>query len=341
MRYPLFVSIIALAAAGVLVWPAGARVGAFQAVAAPLAPYTETIPDTKVTFDMVPVPAGSFVMGSPESEPGRAADEGPQHTVKLPGFYIGKIEVTWDEYDQFGFSLDLQKKRKLGTALSKEGADAVSRPTPPYADESWGWGKEKQPVIGITHYSALKYCEWLSAKTGKKYRLPTEAEWEYAARAGTKTAYSFGDDAAQLGDTPGTGPTPASSRTSADRRSRTPGVCTTCTATSPSGPRMRTTRRSTGRRAPPLRRPSTTAVRPSTRTSYAAGRGTMTLRACAAQRDARRKRSGAAAIRKTRRASGGTPTRHSLASAWYAKPTDRHDPRPLSPVLELSWSIPL
>ena len=200
MRYPLFVSIIALAAAGVLVWPAGARVGAFQAVAAPLAPYTETIPDTKVTFDMVPVPAGSFVMGSPESEPGRAADEGPQHTVKLPGFYIGKIEVTWDEYDQFGFSLDLQKKRKLGTALSKEGADAVSRPTPPYADESWGWGKEKQPVIGITHYSALKYCEWLSAKTGKKYRLPTEAEWEYAARAGTKTAYSFGDDAAQLGE---------------------------------------------------------------------------------------------------------------------------------------------
>jgi formylglycine-generating enzyme required for sulfatase activity len=200
MRYPLLVSLVAAGAAGALVSPTGARVSAFQAVAAPASPYTETIPDTKVSFEMVPVPAGSFVMGSPESEPGRGADEGPQHTVKLPGFYIGKIEVTWDEYDQFGFSLDLQKKRKLGTALSKEGADAVSRPTPPYADESWGWGKEKQPVIGITHYSALKYCEWLSAKTGKKYRLPTEAEWEYAARAGTKTAYSFGDDAAQLGE---------------------------------------------------------------------------------------------------------------------------------------------
>ena len=197
MRYRVVVSFAILCAAAALAWPAGVRARAAQAVATPLAPYTETIPDTQVTFDMVPVPAGTFVMGSPEGEAGREADEGPQHTVKLPAFYMGKIEVTWDEYDQFGFSLDLQRKRKLGTQLSKEGADAVSRPTPPYADESWGWGKEKQPVIGITHYSAVKYCEWLSAKTGKKYRLPTEAEWEYAARAGTKTAYSFGEDPSQ------------------------------------------------------------------------------------------------------------------------------------------------
>jgi formylglycine-generating enzyme required for sulfatase activity len=200
MRYRLLVTLVILCAAAVMAWPAGVRLRAAQAVATPLAPYTETIPETQVTFDLVPVPAGTFEMGSPESEPGRQADEGPQHTVKLPAFYMGKIEVTWDEYDQFGFSLDLQRKRKLGTQLSKEGADAVSRPTPPYADESWGWGKEKQPVIGITHYSAVKYCEWLSAKTGKKYRLPTEAEWEYAARAGTKTAYSFGEDPSQVGE---------------------------------------------------------------------------------------------------------------------------------------------
>jgi formylglycine-generating enzyme required for sulfatase activity len=195
MRYRVLVSLVMVCAAGAMTWPAGVRLRAAQAVATPLAPYTETIPETQVAFDMVPVPAGTFEMGSPESEAGRQADEGPQHTVKLPAFYMGKIEVTWDEYDQFGFSLDLQRKRKLGTQLSKEGADAVSRPTPPYADESWGWGKEKQPVIGITHYSAVKYCEWLSAKTGKKYRLPTEAEWEYAARGGLDgMRYAWGNE---------------------------------------------------------------------------------------------------------------------------------------------------
>jgi formylglycine-generating enzyme required for sulfatase activity len=168
--------------------------------AATLAKYTDTIPNTKVTFEMVPIPAGTFVMGSPESEPGRNADEGPQHKVTLKAFYIGAKEVTWAEYDEFAFSIDLQRKRKLGLTGPKDAGDIVSRPTPPYADESWGWGKDAQPVIGITHYSATKYCEWLSARTGKKYRLPTEAEWEYAARAGTKTAYGFGDDAASVAD---------------------------------------------------------------------------------------------------------------------------------------------
>jgi formylglycine-generating enzyme required for sulfatase activity len=171
-----------------------------QAGTAALAKYTETLPNTKITFDMVPVPAGEFLMGSPASEGGRNADEGPQHRVALKAFYIGAKEVTWAEYDEFAFSLDLQRKRKLGLTGPKDAGDAVSRPTPPYADESWGWGKDAQPVIGITQYSATKYCEWLSARTGKKYRLPTEAEWEYAARAGAKTTYSFGDDAAALGD---------------------------------------------------------------------------------------------------------------------------------------------
>ncbi len=158
------------------------------------APYTESIPNTKVAFDMVPIPAGTFTMGSPSSEAGRNDDEGPAHQVTLKGFYIGTKEVTWDEYDEFAFSQDLLRKRKLGLTMPADAADAMSRPTPPYADESWGWGKEKQPVIGITQYAAAHYCQWLSARTGKHYRLPTEAEWEYAARAGTTTAYSFGDD---------------------------------------------------------------------------------------------------------------------------------------------------
>ena len=186
-------------AAGVAVLGAAAQPSAWQAAAA-LAKYTDTIPNTKITFEMVPVPAGTFMMGSPASEAGRGADEGPQHQVTVKAFYIGAKEVTWSEYDEFAFSIDLQRKRKLGLAGPKDAGDVVSRPTPPYADESWGWGKEAQPVIGITQYAATKYCEWLSARTGKKYRLPTEAEWEYAARAGTKTAYSFGDDAAAVGE---------------------------------------------------------------------------------------------------------------------------------------------
>ena len=186
-------------AAGVALLGATARPSARQAATA-LAKYTDTIPNTKVTFDMVPIPAGTFMMGSPAAEPGRNADEGPQHKVTLKAFYIGAREVTWAEYDEFGFSIDLQRKRKLGLTGPKDAGDVVSRPTPPYADESWGWGKDAQPVIGITHYSATKYCEWLSARTGKKYRLPTEAEWEYAARAGTKTAYGFGDDGASIGE---------------------------------------------------------------------------------------------------------------------------------------------
>ncbi len=184
-------------AAGMLLW-ARPSATAGQSPGGPPGPYTETIPDTKISFEMVPVPAGTFTMGSPPSEPGRDEDEGPQHQVTLPAFYIGRLEVTWSEYDEFAFSLDLRRQRRLGLEIVREGAAAVSRPTPPYADESWGWGKENQPVIGITHHAATKYCEWLSAKTGKKYRLPTEAEWEYAARAGSTTAYGFGNDPAEL-----------------------------------------------------------------------------------------------------------------------------------------------
>jgi formylglycine-generating enzyme required for sulfatase activity len=171
-----------------------------QRAGTPSAPYTESLAGTKVSFEMVPIKEGTLLMGSPDAEQGRNSDEGPQRQVTVKSFYIGTKEVTWNEYDEFAFSLDLQRKRKLGLTGPKDTADAMSRPTPPYADESWGWGKETQPVIGITHYAATRYCEWLSARTGKKYRLPTEAEWEYAARAGTKTAYSFGDDPSKLGE---------------------------------------------------------------------------------------------------------------------------------------------
>jgi formylglycine-generating enzyme required for sulfatase activity len=168
-------------------------------------PYVETIPGTEVKFEMMPIPAGTFLLGSPATEAKRSEDEGPQVKVELGAFWMGKYEVTWEEYDQFAFQLDIKKKKAEGVDLTKQpatemAADAVTRPTPPYADETFGYGRKGQPVICATHHAAMEYCRWLTEKTGKIYRLPTEAEWEYACRAGTTTAYFFGDDKEKLGD---------------------------------------------------------------------------------------------------------------------------------------------
>jgi len=194
----VFTSLAAILGLVLVTITAHPRAAMHQAAAAipDLKPYSETIPDTKVSFDMVPIAGGSFTMGSPANEAGRGEDEGPQVDVTIKRFFMGAHEVTWDEYDLYAF----QKRRPAaaGAAASASAADAVSRPTPPYADESWGFGKGRQPAIGMTWHAAAEYCRWLSAKTGKSYRLPTEAEWEYAARAGTTTAWSSGGEAAGL-----------------------------------------------------------------------------------------------------------------------------------------------
>ena len=168
-------------------------------------PYTETIPGTNISFEMVPIPGETFLMGSPGSDVSRSDDEEPQHPVTIRPFWMGKTEVTWEEYDFFAFSIDIQRKERQGADLSQQSesekrADALSRPTPPYADETFGYGRDGLPVISITHHAAMEYCRWLWTKTGKTYRLPTEAEWEYACRAGTTTRYHFGDDPVQLGE---------------------------------------------------------------------------------------------------------------------------------------------
>jgi formylglycine-generating enzyme required for sulfatase activity len=169
--------------------------------AAGMKAYTDKIPGTPVSFDMLPIPAGEYTMGSPDSEKGRQPDEGPQHKVKIEPFWMGKFEVTWNEYELFMYP---EGERKPIAAEAKIDAtnvpDAVTRPTKPYVEMSFGMGKDGFPAISMTHHAAMTYCKWLSAKTGNFYRLPTEAEWEYACRAGTTTAYSFGDDASQLKD---------------------------------------------------------------------------------------------------------------------------------------------
>lgn len=165
-------------------------------------PYVESIPGSDVQFEMIPIPAGEFDLGSPATEAKRREDEGPVRRVKIEPLWMGKYEVTWDEFDLFAFSLDI-KRRAENSAVKPETeklVDAVTRPTKPYADMTFGLGHSGNPAICMTHHAAMEYCRWLSAKTGKVYRLPTEAEWEYACRAGSKTAYSFGDDPARLGD---------------------------------------------------------------------------------------------------------------------------------------------
>lgn len=153
-------------------------------------------------FTMLPIPGGEFVMGSPQGEKDRLPDEGPQVKVRIDPFWMGETEVTWDLYMPFMSTpspryKDGSKKKPLP---DEEPVDAVSSPTPPYTDMTFGMGKEGFPAICMTQHAAGKFCQWLSAQTGQFYRLPTEAEWEYAARAGTTTTWSFGDDPSKLGE---------------------------------------------------------------------------------------------------------------------------------------------
>jgi formylglycine-generating enzyme required for sulfatase activity len=187
------------------------------ATAAEMKPYTETVPVAKgATLDLVPIPGGEFTIGSPLTEKGRKPDEGPQVKLAISPFWMGRCEVTWDVYRAF---MENGKARNKDGSLNRDSdpttpeapeikdgetvVDVVSQPTPPYVAMNFQMGEgygAGWPAIAMTHHAASKFCEWLTAQTGHYYRLPTEAEWEYACRAGTTTAYSFGDEPGPLGD---------------------------------------------------------------------------------------------------------------------------------------------
>ena len=173
-------------------------------VEAEMKPYTEIIRHSVATIEMRPVRGGAFKMGSPADEEGRETGEGPQHCVRVGAFWMGKYEITWDAYEVWMSDLDILKRQLQGIAPDRIEIDAeeyqISQPTPPYTDMTFGMGRRGYPAICMTQFAARTFCQWLSSKTGRYYRLPTEAEWEYACRAGTTTAYSYGDNVDDLKD---------------------------------------------------------------------------------------------------------------------------------------------
>jgi len=203
---------------------------------ADMKPYTETIPGTQLKIEMVPVPGGTYWIGSPEGEAKRKKDEGPQRPIRIEPFWMSKHEIIWDIYDTYSFSLDIKRKKNDGVDLEKQSekakaADAVTRPTPPYADMTFGMGHDNQPAICMTHHSAMECTRWLSTPARPiACRPKPSGNMQRAPAAGRP----FRSATIRRGcrSTHGSATTPKGTAIQSVRASRMHSVCMTCSATS-------------------------------------------------------------------------------------------------------------
>lgn len=157
----------------------------------------QKIGPTAISFEMIAIPGAIYEMGSEASDSIKSSDDHPVHLVKIDSLWVGKYEVTWELFELF-----LDKNKDLFDSIPQEKSmrvDAITRPSPPFEDPSFGMGKKGFPVISISPYAAISFSKWLSAITGRFYRLPTEAEWEYICKGGSSNDDFFADKRDSLG----------------------------------------------------------------------------------------------------------------------------------------------
>ncbi|MEJ7912104.1 MAG: SUMF1/EgtB/PvdO family nonheme iron enzyme [Chitinophagaceae bacterium] len=152
--------------------------------------YSQKLEGTSLSFKMVPVQGGNFKMGSSPQDKSAEPDEIPGQSLRISPFWMGAHEVTYEAFDAYMQDEAISQNSKV---------DAITRPSQPYIDLTLGMGKSGgAPANSMQQYGALMYCRWLYQNTGVFYRLPSEAEWEYACRAGSTSVYPFGNDSKDL-----------------------------------------------------------------------------------------------------------------------------------------------